>query len=243
MTFFHCSKVQSLCSLTNWSIFFWLASLISGFLKATQLFIPNPLSSLHTLHVEMLLLSLLMAQTKRRPLGKITSLTTRVLSRWGVEEQRNWTKAQKVWRTVTQGMTHPQNFHSVPIGCRPGNSTRMTMTSLRVKRSLHVAFPRVTWCCEETLVSSVVTVRVDFSFSSFLAWWDRLYIYYFRFCWNILHYCFGSTEEHCTTQSFLTACRERNNLQNSRFMTVESESSTRNPCSRVTSPSHVWHFL
>ena len=35
-----------------------LASLISGFLKATQLFSPNPLSSPHTAHVEMLSLSL-----------------------------------------------------------------------------------------------------------------------------------------------------------------------------------------
>lgn len=35
-----------------------LASLISGFLRATQLFRLNPLSSLHTVHVEMLLVAL-----------------------------------------------------------------------------------------------------------------------------------------------------------------------------------------
>jgi len=59
MTFFHCSRVQFLCSLANWSLFFQLASLISGFLKATQLFSPNPLSSLRIVRVKMLLLSLL----------------------------------------------------------------------------------------------------------------------------------------------------------------------------------------
>lgn len=37
---------------------FGLASLISGFLLAAQLFSPNPLSSLHTVHVEMLLFAL-----------------------------------------------------------------------------------------------------------------------------------------------------------------------------------------
>ena len=39
--------------------FSWLASLIHGYLKATQLFSPIHLSSLHTVCVEMLLLSLL----------------------------------------------------------------------------------------------------------------------------------------------------------------------------------------
>ena len=38
MTLFHWSSIPSLCSLANWSLFFQLASLISGFLKATQLF-------------------------------------------------------------------------------------------------------------------------------------------------------------------------------------------------------------
>lgn len=37
---------------------FRLASLISGFLRAAQLFTLNPLSSLHTVHVEMLLVAL-----------------------------------------------------------------------------------------------------------------------------------------------------------------------------------------
>ena len=60
MTFFHRSRVQSLCSLAHWSFFFpRLASLISGFLKAPQLFGSNPLSSLHIVRVEMLLPSLL----------------------------------------------------------------------------------------------------------------------------------------------------------------------------------------
>ena len=53
------SKVQSLCSQEKWSHFIQLASLISGFLKATQQFSPNPLSSVHTVEVEILLLSLL----------------------------------------------------------------------------------------------------------------------------------------------------------------------------------------
>ena len=48
----------NLMLLENWSLFSRLASLISGFLKATQLFRPNPLSSLHIVRVEMLLLSL-----------------------------------------------------------------------------------------------------------------------------------------------------------------------------------------
>ena len=39
--------------------FFQVASVISGFLKASELFSPNPLSSLHIVHVEMLLLSIL----------------------------------------------------------------------------------------------------------------------------------------------------------------------------------------
>ena len=56
---FPCSKGQSLCSQAKWSLFIQLASLISGFLKATQEFSPNPLSSVNSLHVEMLLLSLL----------------------------------------------------------------------------------------------------------------------------------------------------------------------------------------
>jgi len=59
MTVFHRSRVQSLCSLANWSLFSWLASLISGLLRATKLFSPNPLSSLRIVRVEMLLLSLL----------------------------------------------------------------------------------------------------------------------------------------------------------------------------------------
>ena len=49
----------SYCSLANRSLFVRLASLVSGFLKATQLFSPSPLSSLHIVRVEMLLLSLL----------------------------------------------------------------------------------------------------------------------------------------------------------------------------------------
>ena len=52
---FHCFRVQSSYSLANSSLFFWLASQISGFLPI----FPNPLSSLHIVHVEMLLLSLL----------------------------------------------------------------------------------------------------------------------------------------------------------------------------------------
>ena len=54
MTFFHCSRVQSLCSLANWSLFFRLVLLISGFLKATLPFSPDPLSSLHIVQVEIL---------------------------------------------------------------------------------------------------------------------------------------------------------------------------------------------
>lgn len=46
MTCLNDSRVQSSCSLTTWSLFFWLASLISGFLQATQLFSPKLLSSL-----------------------------------------------------------------------------------------------------------------------------------------------------------------------------------------------------
>ena len=46
MTFFHCSRVKSSCSRSNWSLFFRLASLISGFLQAPQISSPNPLSSL-----------------------------------------------------------------------------------------------------------------------------------------------------------------------------------------------------
>lgn len=56
---FHYFRVQSLCSLGNWSLCPQLASLISGFLKTTQLFSPRPLTSLHFVHVEMLLLSLI----------------------------------------------------------------------------------------------------------------------------------------------------------------------------------------
>ena len=52
------ARVQSLCSLGNWSPP-QLVSLLSGFLKVTQLFSPNPLSSLCIVRVEMLLLSLL----------------------------------------------------------------------------------------------------------------------------------------------------------------------------------------
>lgn len=55
----HMVFFQSLCSLANSSIFSRLASLISGFLQATQLFSPNLLTSLCIVHVEMLLLSLL----------------------------------------------------------------------------------------------------------------------------------------------------------------------------------------
>lgn len=36
--------------------FFWVASLISCFLRAAQLFSPNPLGSLHIIHVDLLLL-------------------------------------------------------------------------------------------------------------------------------------------------------------------------------------------
>jgi len=67
MTFFLCSKDQSLCSRTNWSCLlknhssFLLggrkkASLISGLLKAPQLFCPNTFSSLCIALMEMLLL-------------------------------------------------------------------------------------------------------------------------------------------------------------------------------------------
>lgn len=42
---------------------FGLVSLISGFLWAAQLFSPNPLSSLHTVHVEMLWFALVNTAT------------------------------------------------------------------------------------------------------------------------------------------------------------------------------------
>lgn len=54
MTFFHCSRVQFLCSLLNRSRFPQLASMISGFLKAKQLFSPNLLSSRCIVQVDLL---------------------------------------------------------------------------------------------------------------------------------------------------------------------------------------------
>lgn len=56
---FHYFRVQSLCSLGNWSLCPQLASVIIGFLNTRQLFSPKPLISLHFVHVEMLLLSLI----------------------------------------------------------------------------------------------------------------------------------------------------------------------------------------
>ena len=53
---------SSLCSPANWNPLFQLASLISGFLKATQLFSPNLLTSLRIECVEMRLLTI-----KHRP--------------------------------------------------------------------------------------------------------------------------------------------------------------------------------
>ena len=87
----------------------------------------------------------LMAQTKRRPLGDIKSLTTRALSTWGVAELRDRTKALKVWKIVTQGTTRPKNFHPVPIGCEPGNSARSQWRQSQFKGQEtpnHVACPR-----------------------------------------------------------------------------------------------------
>ena len=59
MTLFQWSRDQHVCSWANWSLFFQLASLISGLLKTVQLFSPNPLHVLHTVYPEMLLLSIL----------------------------------------------------------------------------------------------------------------------------------------------------------------------------------------
>ena len=93
-----------------------------------------------------------MAQTKRRPLGEIKSLTTRALSTWGVEEQRNWTNVQKVWRTVTPGLTPPpksftQSLLASDQDTPPG--WQWLSQSLKVRR------PLCMW-----RDSSVVTVRV-----------------------------------------------------------------------------------
>ena len=83
------------------------------------------------LHVNSCWASCHIAQTKRRPVGEIKSLTTRTLATWGVEEQRNWTKPKKCQEPSIK-VWHTPNFHPVPIGHRPGNSARLTMTSLRV---------------------------------------------------------------------------------------------------------------
>ena len=94
----------------------------------------------------MLLLGLcaIWLQTKRRPVGEIRSLTTRALPTWGVQEQKNWTEAQKVWKTVTQGMTSPQNFHPVPLAVSleapPGSQWRHSQVKGQ-ETPLHIAFP------------------------------------------------------------------------------------------------------
>ena len=55
---------------------------------------------------------------------------------------------------------------------------------------------------------------------------QRLFLFYFRFCLNIHDYCFGSIEEPCTTQSFLTACRKKR-LSSEGDITTEVRSSIR----------------
>jgi len=58
-TFFNSSRVQSVCSLENWSLFFLSALQICGFLKATELVSSSTLRFHCSVHLEIILPSLL----------------------------------------------------------------------------------------------------------------------------------------------------------------------------------------
>ena len=113
-----------------------------------------------------------MAETKRRPLGKIKSLTTWASLAWGVEEQR---KVSRPYCTSQGALC----CEETPVSC---NSYRKG----------------VLW---ETFF-----ILLELSFSSLLAGRARD-CFCFTFVFVPIIIVFRSTEEHCTTQSFLTACR------------------------------------
>lgn len=83
----------------SYPLFPRLASLISGFLKATQLFSPDPLSSLHVLHVQMFprpILNAALSLTKR--LSDCRSASLRLFS--------NHISSSKMMRAVLPAQNH-----------------------------------------------------------------------------------------------------------------------------------------